>query len=118
MICSWMVGHRSVRCSDSADVTALGIHDEVDALEMKGNKKKKSRKLDEDFIVRFYLDSAVRRADQVACASTHAGRGGAEGFHRHAAKHGEPEDDVPASGANTGTDGPPSPPVGLLTLCR
>jgi histone-lysine N-methyltransferase SETD2 len=31
--------------------SALGITDEVEALGMKGSKKKKSRKLDEDFIV-------------------------------------------------------------------
>jgi hypothetical protein len=30
---------------------ALGITDEVEALQLKGNKKKKAKKLDEDFIV-------------------------------------------------------------------
>jgi hypothetical protein len=30
----------------------LGIADEVEALQLKGNKKKKSKQLDEDFIVR------------------------------------------------------------------
>jgi len=30
---------------------ALGIADEVEALQLKGTKKKKAKKLDEDFIV-------------------------------------------------------------------
>lgn len=33
---------------------ALGIADEVEALQLKGNKKKKSKQLDEDFIVRYF----------------------------------------------------------------
>jgi hypothetical protein len=32
-------------------LTALGIADEVEALQLKGTKKKKAKKLDEDFIV-------------------------------------------------------------------
>ena len=34
---------------------ALGIDDEVEALQLKGTKKKKAKKLDEDFIVRHFL---------------------------------------------------------------
>jgi hypothetical protein len=37
--------------SDSDFFVALGITDEVEKLGLKGNKKKKSRKLDEDFMV-------------------------------------------------------------------
>jgi [histone H3]-lysine36 N-trimethyltransferase len=32
-------------------LVALGIADEVEALQLKGTKKKKAKKLDEDFIV-------------------------------------------------------------------
>lgn len=52
MTCSWTVSYLTCLIAGCADSIALGIHDEVDALEMKGNKKKKSRKLDEDFVVR------------------------------------------------------------------
>jgi hypothetical protein len=35
--------------------TALGISDEVDRLGLKGSKKKRSKKLDEDWMVRVVL---------------------------------------------------------------
>ena len=36
-------------------LVALGITDEVELMEMRGNKKKKSRQLDEDFVVRKFV---------------------------------------------------------------
>jgi hypothetical protein len=43
-------------CLLRAFVTALGIADEVDRLGLKGSKKKKSKKLDEDWMVIVVLD--------------------------------------------------------------
>jgi hypothetical protein len=38
-------------CPHSRYIPALGIMDDVEALGLKGTKKKKGRKMDEDFIV-------------------------------------------------------------------
>ena len=46
-------------------LTALGIADEVDRLGLKGSKKKKSKKLDEDWMVR-------AAGNPCSCASTEA----------------------------------------------
>lgn len=40
---------------DDLYIDALGIADEVEALGLKGSKKKKGKKLDEDFVVRLPL---------------------------------------------------------------
>jgi hypothetical protein len=40
-----------VSLTDGAFLTALGIADEVDRLGLKGSKKKRSKKLDEDWMV-------------------------------------------------------------------
>lgn len=48
---------------DDLYIDALGIAEEVEALGLKGNKKKKGKKLDEDFKVRplHLIFSALRR---------------------------------------------------------
>jgi hypothetical protein len=46
-------------CRLRALVAALGIADEVDRLGLKGSKKKKSKKLDEDWMVFVVLDSLL-----------------------------------------------------------
>lgn len=48
-------------------VAALGIADEVDRLGLKGNKKKKSKKLDEDWMV-------IVAPNSLACAGTEGTR--------------------------------------------
>jgi hypothetical protein len=47
----------SLLCVLRALVAALGIADEVDRLGLKGSKKKKSKKLDEDWMVIVAADS-------------------------------------------------------------
>ena len=44
----------SVQSNPYFCLTALGITDEVEKLGLKGNKKKKSKKLDEDYMVPFH----------------------------------------------------------------